>query len=95
MCQQCHVANGADKHLGSFCSQMAVYNSASNACRGLAVKAAVAKRGGRGRGRGRKGGRGRGGAANGTSHAHTNGNAEGSSSEAEASDSGATDGNAE
>lgn len=62
--------------------------------RGLAVKAAVPKRGGRGRGRGRKGARARGGLANGTLHAHTNGTA-GSDSEDVASGSDAEEDGAE
>lgn len=68
-------------------------NCSSGACRGLAVKAVVAKRGGRGRGR--RGGRGRGSLANGTTHAHTNGNAESSSDEMDASGSDADEGDAE
>ena len=63
--------------------------------RGLAVKAAVTKRGGRGRGRGRKGIRGREGMANGTLHAHTNGTAGSDSEDVEASGSDAEEDGAE
>ena len=61
--------------------------------RGLAVKAAVTKRGGRGRRR--KGTRARGGMANGTLHAHTNGTARSDSENVEASGSDAEEDGAE
>ena len=63
--------------------------------RGLAVKAAVPKRGACGRGRGRKGARASGGMANGTLHAHTNGTAGSDSEDVEASGSDAEEDGAE